>query len=315
MRQVRADGPIIVVMRVRLLIAYEGTAFHGWQRQFASPSAVIASDDSVGGDAGGGGGGPRMLPAHPLATPSDRKGEGELRTVQAVVQRAACELFRMPLVVQGASRTDAGVHALAQTAVFDVPGDAKGPPAERLADALNARLPGDVLVREAVRVEEGFDPIGDCVEKGYRYRMVCGRKRPLFDRRRLYHTHHALDVAAMRLAAERLVGEHDFAAFAQADHGRESTVRTVTACGVERVDDRRVDVTVSADGFLYNMVRIIAGTLHDVGRGRIDPRVIGRALDSGDRRLSGPTLPPQGLVLEWGRYPEPVGMVGGAVAV
>jgi tRNA pseudouridine38-40 synthase len=190
---------------------------------------------------------------------------------------------------------------------------------DRLLAAINARLPEDVVVAGAEAVHGTFDPISDCVAKGYSYTLHVGQGRPLFDRRFVHHVWSPLDVDAMRRAAEKIVGEHDFAAFAKAGHGRESTVRTVFECEVivenskaanqhsskEEGDwSRRVRIEVSGSGFLYNMVRIIAGTLVEVGRGRLTPEDVEAAIESQDRRRAGPTLPPHGLCLEWVRYPE-----------
>jgi tRNA pseudouridine38-40 synthase len=206
---------------------------------------------------------------------------------------------------------------------------------DRLLRAVNSRLPEDVQVVRAEVVREGFDPIGDCVAKGYSYTFWAGMHRPLWERRYVWHTWAALDIGAMRRAAAAFVGEHDFAAFAAAGHGRMSTVREVYACAVveeEETKRRRDEETkreemhgwdsratraaeaeagriirldISGNGFLYNMVRIIAGTLHEVGRGRIDAGAVPEIIANGDRRRSGPTLPPQGLCLEWIRYAEP----------
>lgn len=273
-------------------IAYDGTAFHGWQKQTRPSDA----DPSV------------HVP---------------LRTVQGVVEDAVREVVREPIQLQGASRTDAGVHALAQTAAFTVGAGAVGagtvehPGAEtarepvwsrithdRLRQAVNSRLPDDVLIKSLEPTHDGFDPIGDCVEKGYRYSLHVGRDRPLFDRRFVHHVRTELDTAAMRDAAAMFVGTHDFAAFAAAGHGRLSTVRTVTACGVAEDAGGRVRIDIAGEGFLHNMVRIVAGTLVEIGRGRLSPAAVGIALESGDRRDAGPTLPPTGLCLMWMRYTE-----------
>ena len=272
--------------RFRLTIAYEGTHFHGWQKQYApaetAPKASIVT--CKGGD------------------PNAREGFVQLRTVQWAVEEALFEVYRTRLHVQGASRTDSGVHALAQTGAFTAP-DAQSPPEERLAMALNSRLPDDALITRAVRTRDDFEPTTDCTAKGYRYSVLAGRTRPLWDRRTVYHTNSALDLDAMRRAAEPLVGEHDFAAFAQASHGRESTVRTVFACDVNRDERGITSIDVSGNGFLYNMVRILAGTLMEAGRGTLDPNRIPEILESKDRTANpGPTLPPQGLRLEWIRY-------------
>lgn len=261
--EVMNHGDNVRVPRYRLHLAYEGTDFHGWQRQ----------------------------------DPPD----GEpLRTVQAVVEGAVSTVLGAPTVVQGASRTDAGVHARDQVAAFSAETRI---PIERMAQAITSRLPADVQVRSAHRAPAGFDPSIHCASKGYRYRIRDGvgadAPVPLFDRRTIWFTFHRLDVEAMRRAAPAIEGEHDFRAMTRADHGRESTVRRVHACRVRRTSDHDVEIDVSGPGFLYNMVRIIAGTLVEVGRGRLAPAAVSAILASGDRALAGPTLPPHGLCLEW----------------
>ena len=178
-------------------------------------------------------------------------------------------------------------------------------PAE-VAMAINARLPQDVRVRDAAIAPDAFDPISDCTSKCYRYSIAHGDRGTdgmlLFERRTTWCTWHVLDVARMREAAGALVGTHDFAAFAQVNHGRDSTVRTVFGCTVTEPSEGRARIEVCGNGFLYNMVRIIAGTLSEVGRGRIGTAEVRRALAEGDRTVTGPTLPPHGLRLEWARY-------------
>ena len=129
--------------------------------------------------------------------------------------------------------------------------------------------------------------------------------RALFDRRRVHHLWEPLNVAAMQDAASRLVGEHDFAAFAAAGHGRLSTVRTVFACDISTPEPDRVRVDISGSGFLWNMVRIIAGTLAEVGRGRMTPDAVSAALAGLDRTKAGPTFPAAGLCLEWIKFGPP----------
>jgi tRNA pseudouridine38-40 synthase len=150
-------------------------------------------------------------------------------------------------------------------------------------------------------VAADFDPIGGAVAKAYSYTIHAGRVRPLWDRRYVAHLWEALDAGRMDEAAKRVVGEHDFAAFASAGHGRLTTVRTVYSCGVTREGDR-IRIDVSGSGFLYNMVRIIAGTLVDAGRGKIAPEDVTGIIESKDRRRAGVTMPPEGLCLEWIRY-------------
>ncbi len=286
------------MIRYRLTIAYDGSSFHGWQKQELEPGA------------------PSIPASGPLY---ERNGRAILRTVQEVVEQAVRQVVREQVQVQGASRTDAGVHARAQVCAFTSnpqPARGVGWPAERGTDtllrALNSRLPEDVLVRRVEIVEPSFDPIGDCEEKGYDYTFHVGQTRPLWDRDFVFHTWHELDASRMQRAAACFVGEHDFSAFCAAGHGRQSTVRTVTQCEVREVatgDDltprtRRLRLSIAGTGFLYNMVRIIAGTLHEVGRGKIPADAIPGILASGDRARAGPTLPPEGLCLSWIRYPD-----------
>ncbi|MEM8836014.1 MAG: tRNA pseudouridine synthase A [Planctomycetota bacterium] len=274
-----SDSQPSATARYRLTIAYDGTGFHGWQKQ--EPATIVGNP----------------------ALETDDAGRTVVRTVQHVVEQAVRHVVREHVNLQGASRTDAGVHALAQTGAFTCAHDTPRPPDERLALAINARLPGDVLVTRVVRTRGDFEPVTDCVSKGYRYTFDIGEQRPLFDRMRAYHVRYPLDIDRMQGGARALVGTHDFEAFAAASHGRESTVRTIHDCAVTR-DGRRVHLDVSGDGFLYNMVRIIAGTLLEVGRGRMDSSDIAHALESRDRAHAGPTLAPHGLCLMWMRYPE-----------
>lgn len=272
--------------RYRLSIAYDGSEFVGWQKQ-EPPVAGSHADESGN------------LPRQPL------------RSVQGVVEQAVREAVRQPVMLIGASRTDSGVHAERQTAAFTVQeqftadGRRIGPPDDRLREAINARLPADVLVTACEPADPAFDPIKDCLCKGYRYSVWNSPDRPLWERGRLWHVRGELDADAMNLAASQVVGEHDFAAFAAAGHGRESTVRTVLSCRAWRdgSDTRRVFIEVSADGFLWNMVRIIAGTLVEVGRGKLAPESMGGVIATRDRNAAGPTAPAHGLCLMWGLYP------------
>lgn len=275
-------------VRYRLTIAYDGTDFHGWQQQF-QPVEGAAPDPETG-----------------------EKPRTELRTVQSVVRAAVRSVIREPVQVQGASRTDSGVHARCQTAAFTTTDDRIGPPDEKLMLAINSRLPEDVLVTSCVRTRDDFDPTSDCVRKGYRYRIFASPVRPLWDRRVVYHLRREVDHEAMDQAAQHLVGTHDFESIASTHHGRESTVRTLHHCSVTRTDDHNLQVDVAGDGFLYNMVRILAGTLVEVGIGKIAPGDIPAILEAKDRRKAGPTLPPEGLCLMWAEYPEPDGVLGDA---
>lgn len=283
--------------RYKLTIAYDGTDFCGWQKQ----EPPIAQAEATGS-------GSHVDPTLETTEP----GRVALRTVQAVVERAVREVVREPVLLFGASRTDSGVHARGQVAAFTATDDpamiAKGSgwPLERgdepLRRAINGRLPEDVIVVAAEPVAPDFDPIGHCVAKGYSYTIHASRERPLWDRRYVHQVWEPLDLDAMSAAAAVLVGEHDFAAFAAAGHGRQSSVRSVHALSVSPLTEDRIRIEISGNGFLWNMVRIIAGTLADAGRARLTPDDIREALRTGDRRKAGPTLPASGLCLEWIRY-------------
>ncbi|MGI9012831.1 MAG: tRNA pseudouridine(38-40) synthase TruA [Phycisphaerales bacterium] len=255
------------MLRCKLTIAYDGTAFHGWQKQ-------------------------------------EPPGSEPLRTVQGVVEQAVREVVRAPVDLVGASRTDAGVHARGQVAAFT--SAEISVPLERLPLAINSRLPDDVQITNATFVPESFNPISECTRKCYHFSIAHGRSlKPLFDRQFVYFTYHTLDVPAMHAAARLLIGTHDFSSFAQINHGRDSTVRTIFDCSVTAPAEDRCTISVIGDGFLYNMVRIIAGTLVEVGRGRLSADSMGSILVAHDRRAAGPTLPPQGLCLMWIEYEEP----------
>lgn len=283
--------------RYKLTIAYDGTDFCGWQKQ--EPPIAQAEATGSGGHID-----PTLTTTEP--------GRVALRTVQAIVERAVREVVREPVLLHGASRTDSGVHARGQVAAFTATDDpammAKGSgwPLERgtesLRRAINGRLPEDVVVMGAEPVAPNFDPIGHCTGKGYSYTMHASRERPLWDRRFVHQVWEPLEIEPMQVVAAELVGEHDFAAFAAAGHGRLSTVRRIDALTVTRVDAERVRIDISGSGFLWNMVRIVAGTLADAGRGRLDVDDVREALKTGDRRKAGPTFPASGLCLEWVRY-------------
>lgn len=328
--------------RYKLTIAYDGTDFCGWQKQ--EPPAPVAPESAPPAPVAPGGAAESSALASPITskTPASERdipmhappankvlgliepGPGgiarlEMRTVQAVVERAVREIVREPVTLTGASRTDAGVHARGQVASFacsDGTGTQRGIgwPVERGTDrlraALNGRLPADVLITAIEPCPIDFDPIRGATSKAYSYTIHDSRERPLWDRRFVCHVPNELDERAMHDAAQRLVGEHDFAAFAAAGHGRLTTVRRVFSCGVARLknDDgtasRRVRIDITGSGFLWNMVRIIAGTLCEVGRGRMTSDEVTKALESKVREDAGPTMPPEGLCLEWIRYAE-----------
>ncbi len=254
---------------VRLVVAYDGSRFHGFQRQ---PG---------------------------------------LRTVQGALERAAEPMTGRPPLVYGASRTDAGVHALHQVVAFgsDRPITARG-----WMLGMNTRLPDDIRVQSAAPCAPDYNPRFDSSSKRYRYLLELGEvKNPLLRHRTWQLGHRRVDVEAMAAAGKLLEGTHDFAAFRSADDTRESTVRTLFSVGVVSGfsgDPSLLSIEVHGNAFMKNMVRILAGTLVAVGRGRLKPHDMPRLLESGALRAhAGETAPAHGLTLvhvELGRSGIPV---------
>lgn len=238
---------------VKLVIAYEGTAYKGWQRQNNTP------------------------------------------TIQGTVQAAIQTLTGNLVKLAGTSRTDAGVHAAGQVANFVTDTII---PTESIAQALNGCLPQDIVILSASQVPMDFHASADAICKLYRYRIYDAPTRPveLFNRR--LHVTYPLDVEKMDQAAQLILGQHDFAAFASAKDKRETTVRTVLKCQVRRIAQHEIAIDVQADRFLYHMVRNIVGTLLDIGRGRWPVEQMAYILASADRRQAGPTIRPHGLCLQ-----------------
>ena len=214
-------------------------------------------------------------------------------TVEEVLNRALKELTGEEIAVTGASRTDAGVHARGNLAVFDT---ASPIPPEKFTRALSARLPKDICVVSSREVPEDYHPRRVKTRKTYEYRILNSRTPDPLRRLYTWHRYEPLDVTLMQQAAAYLVGEHDFASFCSPHTQAKTTVRTIHALTVERADDE-IRLRVTGNGFLYNMVRIIAGTLAEVGRGQTAPEKIPEILAGCDREASGPTAPPQGLTL------------------
>ncbi|MGX8714159.1 MAG: tRNA pseudouridine(38-40) synthase TruA [Lachnospiraceae bacterium] len=273
--------------RIKLIVAYEGTRYCGWQVQ---PN-------------------------------------GE--TIEGVLNRALSELTGETIAVIGASRTDAGVHALGNVAVFDTESRI---PADKFCYALNARLPEDISIQDSCEVAADFHPRKCVSTKIYEYRIL-NRRFPLPLKRNTYYFYYRpLDVESMKKAAAYLVGEHDFKSFCSIHTQAQTTVRTIYDIDIEQhpindssvsggyyrsgdvrishQDDHareyprdvdgggtRIVIRISGSGFLYNMVRIIAGTLIEVGCGKYGPERVKEMLEAADRQTAGPTAPPQGLRL------------------
>jgi len=255
-----------VTRSFKLTVAYDGTSFCGWQVQPNQP------------------------------------------TIQGHLQDALQRLTGDQVQVIGSGRTDAGVHAHAQVASCslvwrDTP--------QHLLRAINTKLPESIVVSGAEEAREGFHAIRHAIGKRYRYQLKIGGVRDVFDYRYHWHLHGELDMGQMRLAAKRLIGEHDFKSFQAAGADRKTTVRTIRACDlfVQAVEDDQTSILlieVEADGFLYNMVRNIVGTLVEVGRGKRTVEWIDQVLVARDRDVAGPTAPACGLFLLRVDYPDSV---------
>ena len=245
--------------RIMLTVAYEGTAYHGWQLE---PTGI---------------------------------------TIEEVLNQALSGLLGEDIRVSGASRTDAGVHALGNLCVFDT--ETPIPP-EKIAPALLGRLPEDIVVRESREVPGDFHPRRCDSVKTYEYTLYRDRLPNPLTRRTATFYYRPLDVKAMQEAGNYLVGEQDFKSFCAAGSQAETTVRRILSLTVEE-EGPFLRIRVQGTGFLYNMVRIIAGTLIQAGLGQIKAADMARILAAKDRSQAGPTAPPQGLCLmKIDLYPE-----------
>lgn len=245
--------------RIMLIVAYEGTAYHGWQLQ---PNGI---------------------------------------TVEQVLNEALSKLLGENIAVTGASRTDAGVHSMGNAAVFDTESPI---PAEKICYALNQRLPDDIVVQDSFAVASDFHPRRCESVKTYEYRIL-NRRFPLPTLRRdTYFYYRPLDISRMAQAASYLSGVHDFKSFCSVHTQAEDTVREIFSCTVEKSGEVVV-IRVVGSGFLYNMVRIIAGTLLEVGLGVRSPEDIPVILAAKDRAAAGPTAPACGLTMIGIEFKDP----------
>lgn len=214
-------------------------------------------------------------------------------TIEGELNRVLSELFGEDIRVIGASRTDSGVHAYCNVAVFDT--EARMP-AKKMIYAINQRLPEDIRVQSSCEVAPNFHPRHTDTRKTYEYHIYNAPVQNPMKRRFALWNYHNLDVNRMKEAATYLVGEHDFKSFCSADSQVESTVRTIYDLSVTQ-NGEDIVISVSGNGFLYNMVRIIAGTLLEAGKGKIEPNAMGTILEARDRQAAGPTAPAHGLTL------------------
>ena len=214
-------------------------------------------------------------------------------TIEEELNRHLSELLKEEIKVTGASRTDAGVHALGNVAVIDTKAKM---PAEKISYALNTRLPADIRIQDSSEVAADFHPRFCDTVKTYEYRILNRRFPDPTKRLYSFFYYYPLDVQRMKEGAAYLVGEHDFRAFCTMKPELENTVRTIYSLDVEKTGDMIV-LRVTGSGFLYNMVRIITGTLLRVGGGFYEPEYVRTILESRDRELAGETARPEGLTL------------------
>lgn len=222
----------------------------------------------------------------------------DLPTIQQVVENTLSVLLKHPVTVIGAGRTDAGVHARGQVINFST--DCRIP-TDRIVLAMNSLLPGDIAAIKAEEVAPSFHAQFSAKSKVYRYHIYNSRIPSAFERLYSYHVPQMLDVEKMTQAAAFIVGEHDFTAFRAAGSTARTPVRNVMRLDIEH-QPPHIYLTIEANGFLYNMVRIITGTLLYVGKGKLSPEDVRRMVQSGTREEAGPTVPPQGLCLMEVKY-------------
>lgn len=246
--------------RVKLVVAYEGTGYHGWQIQ---PNGI---------------------------------------TIEEVLNRELSALLKEPVEVIGASRTDAGVHALGNVAVFDTESRI---PAEKIMYALNQRLPEDIRIQNSEETAPDFHPRHCDSRKTYEY-LILNHPVPVPQYRNFTHFYYyPLDVERMRRATAYLEGEHNFESFCSVKTQVKEFTRTIYSLDVGR-EGKLVRIRVSGSGFLYNMVRILAGTLLEVGSGKREPEQMEDILKARCREAAGPTAPARGLTLIGIEYGENV---------
>ena len=224
-------------------------------------------------------------------------------TVAQTLEEALGKVCGHPVKAVGCGRTDAGVHALRYCANFKT--DCRIP-VDRFPLAINSRLPGDIAVTMAAEAEDGFNAISSCIKKEYIYKILNSNIRDPFLERRVCFYPQGLVMGLMRAAAAAFEGTHDFRAVRSLGTETKTTVRTVHWCRAEKQGDL-ITISVCADGFLYNMCRAIVGTMVYASYGKLRPEEIPALLELGDRRLTGPTMPPQGLYLNRVWYDGAVG--------
>ena len=298
-----------ILRNYKLIIRYDGTRYKGWEHQPGTDMTIQGKMELAV---------IRML--NPSGKASFQEGAGNAETDDAdsdfadgkSLQAAGqdCAAGRnclgsfegdIPEIIS-AGRTDGGVHALGMCANVHLD---TGLNCTQIRDGLNRNLPDDICVISAEIVPDRFHARYNATGKTYRYTCYAGELKPVFDRRYCYELGSVPDIGEMRRAAGYIIGEHDFRSFCSIYTQSLTTVRTITGIGVTASAEampREIVITVTGTGFLYNMVRIIAGTLMEVGRGAIAPERIPEIIGAMDRRAAGPTAPPQGLTLAGYRF-------------
>ena len=221
-------------------------------------------------------------------------------SIQSLLEKALLEITREQIRVEGSGRTDSGVHAKAQVAHFDT--EAKMA-ADKFAIAMNMHLPADIRVLYSEECDPSFHARFSAKRKTYRYTVQLGQHSNVFLRNTSLHLHYMPDIEAMETAASYVIGTHDFSAFKCASSAMENTIRTVTVSEWKR-DGNLLIYTVEGNGFLYNMVRILVGTMLEIGSGKLQPSDLQKAIESGKRSDAGATAPAHGLCLCRVVYPD-----------
>ena len=214
-------------------------------------------------------------------------------TVEAVLNKAISSLTGEDIIVKGASRTDSGVHALGNVAVFDT--ESRIPP-DKFCYSINQRLPEDIRVQHSEEVEMDFHPRYQQTVKTYEYKIYNSRINVPTNRLYSQFVYYRLDLEKMKEAATYIVGEHDFKSFCSANASAKTTVRTIYSLDIDKVDNM-ITMRITGNGFLYNMVRIIAGTLINVGTGMWEPEYVKDIMEKRDRQKAGPKAAAEGLTL------------------
>ncbi len=247
----------------KLVIQYDGSQYSGWQRQ----------DNAI--------------------------------TIQQKIEEALAEIFQQKITLHGSGRTDAGVHAIAQVASFSFDGSSNRGIARAgrrllwrdIREALNSILPSDIVITGCRGMPADFHARHSAKGKRYRYVILNRPYRSAFFQKRCWFSREKIEAAPMRQAAKIIRGRHSFRAFSSESHREKSYVRNLSRLAIHK-DGPWYSFTFEADGFLYNMIRIIVGTLVEIGRGKFEPRGVAEIIKSENRSLAGPTAPPRGLYLE-----------------